>query len=152
MNFSVHSLDTAPEAAKETLAGAKKAYGFLPNLLAVMAEAPALLKSYVALVDLFDQTSLNVSERQVVLLTTSYENGCDYCVAAHSVIAGLQKVPHDVVDAIRHGRPIADRKLEALRREVCEQAVDAREAPSRFWEALDEAEDERAEAQPAKSR
>lgn len=116
MNYPVHTLDTAPEAAKETLAGAKKAHGFLPNLLAVMAEAPALLKAYRTLAGLFDETSLSPSERQVVLLAVSYQNGCEYCVAAHSVIAGMQKVPEHVVQAIRAGWPIADRKLEALRR------------------------------------
>jgi alkylhydroperoxidase family enzyme len=42
--------------------------------------------------------------------------GHEYCVAAHSVIAGMQQVPGDVVGAIREGKPIADAKLEALRR------------------------------------
>lgn len=116
MSYTVHSIDTAPAAAKEILTGARKSYGFLPNLLAVMAEAPALVKAYRALSEAFEQTSFNPSERQVVLLTASYENGCDYCVAAHSVIAGMQQVSGDVVDAIRSGAPIADRKLEALRR------------------------------------
>jgi AhpD family alkylhydroperoxidase len=81
-----------------------------------MAEAPALLKAYRSLSALFEETSLSPAERQVVLLTTSYENDCDYCIAAHSVIAAMQKVPDDVVQAIRDGKPITDRKLEALRR------------------------------------
>lgn len=116
MSYPVHTQESAPAAAQETLASAKKAYGFLPNLLAVMAEAPALLKAYRTVGDLFEQTSLSPTERQVVLLTASYENGCEYCVAAHSVIAGMQKVSDDVVQAIRDGQPLADRKLEALRR------------------------------------
>lgn len=41
-------------------------------------------------------------------------NGCEYCVAAHNVIAEMQKVPSAVVDAIRNDQPIADPKLEAL--------------------------------------
>jgi uncharacterized peroxidase-related enzyme len=116
MTYTVHTVQTATEPARTTLAEVRKAYGFVPNLLAVMAEAPALVKSYVALSRIFEETSFSPSERQVVLLTTSYENGCEYCIAAHSVIAGMQKVPDDVVQAIRNGRPIADKKLEALRR------------------------------------
>jgi uncharacterized peroxidase-related enzyme len=116
MSYTVHTPETAPEAAKESLAVIKKAHGFVPNLLAVMAEAPALLKAYRALGALFDGTSFSPSERQVVLLAASYENGCEYCVAVHSVAAGMQKVPNDVVQAIRDGKEIADRKLEALRR------------------------------------
>lgn len=116
MDYIRHDLESAPAAAKATLAAAVGAYGFLPNLLAVMTEAPALLKAYRLLNGLFDETSLSPGERQVVLLATSYENNCEYCVAAHSVIAGMHRVPDDVVQAIRDGRPIADRRLEALRR------------------------------------
>ena len=116
MTYPVHTIDTAPDAAKEMLAESRKAYGFVPNLHAVMAEAPALLKAYRRVGDFFDETSFTPAERQVVLLTVSYENGCEYCVAAHSAIAGMQKVPGDVVQAIRNGQVIADQKLEALRR------------------------------------
>ncbi len=115
MTYTIHTVETAPEAAKEALAAAGKGFGFVPNLLAVMAEVPALLTAYRTLIGLFDQTSLNASERQVVLLTASYENRCEYCVAAHSMIAKMQKVPDAVVAAIRDGRLIADSKLQALR-------------------------------------
>lgn len=116
MSYTVHSIDSAPAASKETLAAVAKAYGFLPNLMGVMAEAPAALKAYPTLIGLFDQTSFSPTERQVVLLATSVENGCAYCVAAHTAIAGMQGVPGEVVQAIRAGQPIADPRLEALRR------------------------------------
>lgn len=111
MRYTVHTIDSAPSGSKEILANALKSLGFVPNLYAVMSEAPALIKAYASISKIFEETSLSATERQVVLLTTSYENDCEYCVAAHSVIAGMQKVPGDVVDAIRTGRPIADPKL-----------------------------------------
>ncbi len=132
MTYTVHTPETAPAAARETLAGAKKAFGFVPNLLGVMAEAPVLVKAYTTLSRIFDETSFSPAERQVVLLTVSYENGCEYCVAAHSVIAGVQQVPGDVVEAIRDGKPIADRKLEALRR------FTAAVTKTRGWPSIDE--------------
>lgn len=116
MSYKVHTPETAPEAARQTLTDAGQAYGFVPNLLGVMAEAPALVKAYRTLAGLFEETSFSPAERQVILLSVSAENACTYCVAAHSVIAGMQKVPSEVVEAIRDGKPIADRKLEALRR------------------------------------
>lgn len=116
MKYPIHTAETAPEAARDFLTGAKKAFGFLPNLLGVMASAPALVKAYGAMIELFDQTSFSATERQIVLLAASAENGCTYCVAAHSTIAGMQKVPADVVEAIRTGARIKDPKLEALRR------------------------------------
>lgn len=116
MSYKVHTIDSAPAAAKEILTDAKRTFSFVPNLYAVMAEAPALLSAYTVLSRIFENTSLNVTERQVVLLTASYVNNCGYCIAAHSTISGMQKVPSDVVKAIRDGHGIADRKLEALRR------------------------------------
>ena len=97
MSYPVHTLNSAQESAKATLAAVQKGYGFIPNLLGVMATSPALVAAYATLASLFDTTSLSPSERQTVLLTTSYENNCEYCVAAHSAIAGMQKVPANVV-------------------------------------------------------
>lgn len=129
MSHPVHTLGTAPTAAKETLAEVTKNYGFLPNLMGVLAGAPPTLKAYLALGGFFDQTTFTPAERQVVLLTTSFENGCSYCVAAHTVIAGMQKVPAPIVEAIRAGMPIADPKLDALRRFTSE-VVTSRGYPS----------------------
>lgn len=116
MKFDVLSKDNAPEGARAELGRAQAQYGFLPNLLGVMAEAPALLLGYRYLMDIFEKTSLSPAERQIVLLATSRSNACDYCMAAHSTIADMMKVPTEVTDAIRAGRPIGDAKLEALRR------------------------------------
>jgi len=116
MSYRVHSIETAPEGARDDLAKACERYGFLPNLLGVMAEAPTLLRGYLGLMRLFEESSLTPTERQIVLLTVSHENVCTYCVAAHSVIAEIQKVPAEVIQAIRDDVPIPDPKLEALRR------------------------------------
>lgn len=116
MSYRVHTVHTAPPSATQAMLDTQKAYGFVPNLLGVMAEAPSLLKAYRSVVGLFEETSLTPTERQVVLLAVSEENGCGYCVAAHTVIAGMHQVAADVVNAIRAGAPIADPKLEALRR------------------------------------
>jgi len=123
MSINVLSPDNAPEQARPLLEKAKAKYGFVPNLLGVMAHAPATLEAYMTLSGLFDKTSLSPTERQVVLLAISAENKCTYCVAAHTVIAKMQKVETDVVEAIRNGQPIPDDKLEALRRFAVEVAT-----------------------------
>lgn len=113
--FPVLSTDQAPEPARALLTGAGKRYGFVPNLLGVMAQAPPLLEAYTQVAERFAQTSLTPVEQQVVLLAASHQNGCDYCVAAHSTIASMSKVPAPVIAALRAGEPIAEPKLEALR-------------------------------------
>ncbi len=114
-NFQVHSIDSAPDRAKPTLEKAQKAMGFIPNLYGTFAESPATLEAYATIGSLFDRSSFNATERQIVLLATSFENGCEYCMAAHTTIAGMQKLPADVVEALRSGNAIPDARLEALR-------------------------------------
>ncbi len=116
MDCTVHTIDSAPDAAKPLLDQSLKSYGFVPNLHGVMAEAPTLLDAYRTVSDIFDRTSFTPVERQVVLLAASYENGCNYCMAAHSTIAAMHKAPDQVIAALRDGNPIDDPKLEALRR------------------------------------
>lgn len=114
-NFPVHTRKTAPEAAHATLDTVASLFGFVPNLLGVMATSPALAEAYMALSGIFEKSGLNPTERQVVLLTVSHFHECRYCMAAHSMIAEMQQVPADVVEAIRTDAPISNTKLEALR-------------------------------------
>ena len=114
-NFNVHTKETAQAESAELLGNAEQAFGFIPNLLGVFAESPAALKAYLTIGQIFDQSSFSPTERQLVILAASRFNECHYCIAAHSAIANMQKVPADVVEAIRNDQPIADSKLEALR-------------------------------------
>lgn len=113
-DFTVHTIETAGES-KPLLEDSKKAYGFVPNLHAVMAESPALLEAYKTINDIFGKTNLNETERQIIVMTNNRLNGCTYCMAAHTSIMQGAKVPEDVITALRNGTPIADPKLEALR-------------------------------------
>ncbi len=114
-DFTVHTKDTAPASSTDLLKGAEQNMGFVPNLLGVMAEAPATLKGYMTITRIFDETSFTATERQVVLLAINRYHDCRYCMAAHSVIAGMQNVPADVIRALREDTPISDVRLEALR-------------------------------------
>ncbi|UJB67696.1 carboxymuconolactone decarboxylase family protein [Acaryochloris sp. 'Moss Beach'] len=114
-NFILHTEETAPEGSKAILQGAKKAYGFVPNLMATLAESPAAVEAYGTLSGIFDKSDFTSAERQVVLMTNNRLNGCTYCMAAHSTIAKMQKVPADVIETLRKGTSFTDPKLEALR-------------------------------------
>lgn len=113
-NFTIHTEETAPEASKPFVKGTVKAFGFLPNLSATFAESPAMIEAYGTLAGIFDKTDLTATERQIVSMTTSRLNGCTYCMAAHSTVSQMQKVPDDVIESLRNGTPIADPKLRAL--------------------------------------
>lgn len=122
--------EAAPEA-KEILDHVKQQIGMVPNLYAFMANAPGLLQTYIHGQELFRRNSgFTPAEQEVVLLSISFENGCEYCMAAHSVIADKQsKVPPDVTEALRAGTQIPNERLRVL----SEFTVTKRERPSQDW-------------------
>ena len=66
--FTLHTVETAPEAAKAQLAGIEKAWTFIPNLHRTLAESPVTLQAYDALFGLVGQSSFTPSEQQVAFL------------------------------------------------------------------------------------
>ena len=115
MKFQVYTKETAPEASRETLGITAKKYGFLPNLYGVLAESPTAVQAYAAINNVLEQSALSPVEQQLVTLVVSATNDCTYCVAAHSTVAQMVRMPEDVLDALRTQRPLSDRKLNALR-------------------------------------
>jgi len=94
----------------------KTKYGFIPNLVATMAESPVVINSYRFLAQAFEQGSLSPSEQQVVLLTASFENACHHSL--RGPLAGLdrQGIPARAAEVLRDDLAIDDPRLEALRR------------------------------------
>lgn len=131
-DFPTLTLDTASDAQRAPLETANAAFGFVPNLIGNMATSPQLAEAYLQIGGLFAKTSFDETERQVLLLSISRFNECAYCMSAHSAIAQMNKVPDEVIDAIRGDHPIANDKLEALRRFA------TRVVESRGWPTSDE--------------
>ncbi|MEL6980049.1 MAG: carboxymuconolactone decarboxylase family protein [Pseudomonadota bacterium] len=115
-DFTAHSIETAPEDSRPLLEGSKRAFGRVPGLHAVMAEAPALLDGYQKLHKLFaENTSFDKDELTVVWQTINVEHACHYCVPAHTGIAKMMKVDEAISTALRDETPLPNARLEALR-------------------------------------
>lgn len=110
--------DQAQGKAKELLDGARAKLGFVPNMYRGMAVNPGLLATYLHGYALFRESgNFTPPEQEVVFLTISEANGCDYCTAAHSMLAvKVSKLSEAHTQALRDGKPLSDTKLEALRR------------------------------------
>ena len=114
--FKLYDTSTAPAASAQILQGVQKAWGFVPNLHRVLAESPAALEAYTTLWGIAEKTGFTPVERNVAYLSIIYENECVYCMAGHTNLSRMAGVSEDAIAAVREGRPIADAKLEALRR------------------------------------
>ena len=113
--FTIHTAETAPEKSKIILKNIEGKLGFVPNVIAEMAESPALLKGFSELSTAATTCSLSPTEVEVVQMTISSINNCTYCLAAHKTMAGKNGVSNDVLDCLCNDTPLNDPKLEALR-------------------------------------
>jgi uncharacterized peroxidase-related enzyme len=114
-NFEFHTTESAPEGSKALLNNIEKKMGFIPNLYAGLAEAPPALEAYLQLSDQLAKSSFSAAEQQVITITASVLNGCEFCVAAHSFVArSVIKLDSKTVDALRDGAVLPDERLQAL--------------------------------------
>ena len=114
-NFTIHTADSAPDAARTTLASVAKKYGFTPNLLGILAENPAALAAYIGLGEQAGKAGLSPLETQIVQIGASVENECHFCVAAHTAISVGGGLDGETLNAVRENRPITNARHEALR-------------------------------------
>jgi len=114
-DFTLHDKESAPQESQGLLDTSLKAFGMIPSLHAVIAEAPGLLEGYQRLHQLFLNSSFNDEETTVVWQTINVEHACHYCVPAHTGIAKNMNVDDAITDALRNETPLPTTQLEALR-------------------------------------
>lgn len=75
--------DVTPHVA-QIFAGAKASMGKVPNLLRVLAHAPAALEVYTGSKRLLHDGVLTPQAQEQIAIAIAAANGCDYCLAAHT--------------------------------------------------------------------
>lgn len=115
--FSLHSIESAPEPSKEVLEWYKENFKLVPNVSAVMAESPALLRSYWQLQgNLKKLGTLTPAEDNIVQTSIAFENKCSYCVAGHTMIGkNFFQASDEELAALRTGKDLPTEKAEALK-------------------------------------
>lgn len=107
--------ETAPEAARDGVAKAEKANGFIPNLIGLLANAPVALETYQTVSGINARSNLSLAEREAVQITAAATHGCGFCVAGHTAIATKKAgLTEDIVDALRANARVPDARLDAV--------------------------------------
>src|SRR5450830_1764902 len=113
--ITLQTLESAPADSQPLLAKAKAKNGFIPNLLAVLGNAPVALETYLTVSEINGRSSFTLAERETVQITAAALHGCSFCVAGHTAIAYKQgKLPEDLVNALRAQATLPDARLDAL--------------------------------------
>jgi uncharacterized peroxidase-related enzyme len=115
----VPNLESATGPTAEIYGQVKKAIGSVPNTFAAIgAHGPAALKAVLAADAVLASGSLSKRDQETIKLVISGVAGCDYCVAAHSLLGKLAGLKPDELKNIRDGKPTGDAKRDALARFV----------------------------------
>ncbi|KVE00006.1 alkylhydroperoxidase [Burkholderia vietnamiensis] len=128
--------EEATGAAAEVFAKIKKAVGKVPNAYATIGtHSPEALGAALAFDAAVAASTLGKADIEVIKLAVSEHVGCDYCVAAHTLMGKLAGLSSDAMKQVRAGAATGDAKRDALvtyvrtlvgtRGTVLEAAVDA---------------------------
>jgi len=128
--------EEATGPAAEVFAKIKKTAGKVPNAYATIGtHSPEALSAALAFDAAVAAGTLGKAEIEVIKLVVSEYAGCDYCLAAHTVMGKLAGLSSDEMKRLRAGEATGDAKRDALaayvralagtRGTVSEAAVDA---------------------------
>jgi len=113
--FAAHTLESAPAQSRRLMEGTVKHLGHLPTAVALLAESPELLGTFLKASATFDATTLDPLARETVIMTMATRNGCHLCVAMHTTRLTALEAEPGVIAALRAGQPLSDGRLEAVR-------------------------------------
>ena len=119
--ISVPAVESATGATAEVYAEVKKAAGSVPNLfVALGALTPQVLKAVLNAEGVLGAGTLSRQEQETIKLAVSELTGCDYCLAAHTMIGKMTGLSGEGMRQIRAGEPTGDARRDALVRFVRE--------------------------------
>ena len=104
---------SATGEAKELLDGIEAAFGRTPNSFRAMANNPAVLKGWIELSGALGTTLPRTLGEQIAIAIAE-QNGCAYCLSAHTAVAGLLGVEAREIDHNRSGESDDERVAAAL--------------------------------------
>ena len=91
--LTVHTVETAPEAAKPRVEAALKNNGFIPNLIGVLANAPEALAFYQEVGKLNAANSLTPGEVEVIQIIAARTNECGFLRGRPHQTGNPEKTP-----------------------------------------------------------
>lgn len=100
--FPVPALEDLPHDIRERIEAVAEKSGFIPNVFLVLAHRPEEFRAFFAYHDaLMERPSgLTKGEKELIVVTTSAANDCEYCVIAHGAIARIRMKDPLIADQV----------------------------------------------------
>lgn len=132
--FSIPTRNEVSTANQAIFDQLEKGLGFVPNLYATLATSENALGNFLGFAN--GKSSLKKKEQEVINLAVSQVNGCSYCLAAHTAIAGGQGFNADQILELREGAASFNDKLAALATFARETAINRGKPSTEVVDAL----------------
>ncbi|MEK9744061.1 MAG: peroxidase-related enzyme [Gammaproteobacteria bacterium] len=86
--YPVPSLEDLPEDLKDRILAVQEKAGFVPNVFLTLAHRPAECRAFFDYHDalMLRDSGLSKAEKEMIVVSTSGTNHCQYCVIAHGAI------------------------------------------------------------------
>lgn len=120
--FKVPSIEEVSPKNQLLFDKMQKQLGMVPNLYATFAYSESALGTYLNLEN--GRTSLSTRQMEVINLVVSEVNSCNYCLAAHTVIAKNAGISKEQTIEMRSGSFSLDPSLNALAKLVKSMVTD----------------------------
>lgn len=105
---------TATGDSKQLLDAVQTSLGMVPNFIRVLANSPAALGAFLGLHGIATSGSLDPLTRERIALAVAEQNGCQYCVSAHTAIGRKAGLDATEMLANRQGRSSDTKAAAAL--------------------------------------
>ena len=100
--FPAPDLADLPHDIRERIAAVQEKSGFVPNVFLALARRPDEFRAFFAYHDALmeKEGGLSKAEREMIVVTTSAANQCQYCVIAHGAILRIRAKNPFVADQV----------------------------------------------------
>ena len=101
--YPLPQLDSLPEDIRERIAEVEDKAGFVPNIFLAMARRPEEFRAFFNYHDALmekETPGLSKAEREMIVVTTSARNQCQYCVIAHGAILRIRAKNPQIADQL----------------------------------------------------
>ena len=110
------TLESSTGKAHDLLENVNRALGTVPNLAQGLANSPAGLNAWLQISGALAAGTLGGQLREKIALVVAQENGCDYCLAAHTYLGEhVSKLTESQLTEARKGNSENDKHDAALK-------------------------------------
>lgn len=108
--YPVPDIKDMPDDIREVVLAVQEKVGFVPNVFLVLAHRPDEFRAFMAYHDALMEREggLTQAEREMIVVATSNDNGCPYCVVAHGAILRIRAKSPTIADQVAVNHRKAD--------------------------------------------